>query len=536
LEELGNKWDLVAGSTTVNEFTREIEINNICRDSSGIIVDCSSGTLDPSTKKFTVKVSWPFFFGGSVEKIFHFSRYLGNTTWGQTTEVEFNQGETQGTVVTNNSGGEIVIDFSGCPGNWQNPQVCEEDNTPGQDGRDVFVQGDYVYMLSGGGSAFLIYDITDPENISRISSINLIARGFSLFVQGDFAYVAASHNKNELQIIDVSNKASPQIVATYDTPGKEDGLGISVFDNIVYLSTESGNGADFYTFDVDDPTNPTLLDSLDLSSSGHSIYSQGSYSYVATSHNNRELTIIDVSDPSNISITGSYDTPGNEDGLGIFVRSSSAFLTTNNGADDLFIINISTPSSPSLLSSLDLEGAGFDIFVDGDYVFVGTDSSSKEFQVIDVSVITSPFLFGFTDLADVIVGVFIEGFYAYISSLDNQGEFQIIKGGPGTGGDSSGTFISDSFDTGKSVGFNHLTWSTIKPVGTDIIFQIATSIDNSAWNYVGPDGTGSSFYNSPGAIPLNTVESRYIRFKATLSSDTQNVSPILENVTINYSP
>lgn len=536
LEELGNKWNLVLGSVEVDGFTKEIEIEGICRDPSGIIVDCSGGTLDPSIKKLTASVSWSFFFGGKVEKIFYFSRYLNNTTWVQTTETEFNQGETQGTIVTNASGGEVEIDFSGCPGNWQNPQVCEKDNTPRQEGKDVFVQGDFAYILTGGGSSFLIYDITDPENVSLISTTSVLAKGFSLFVKDDFAYVAASHNNNELQIIDVSNKASPQIVGNFNTPGREDGLGIFVSGNVVYMTAEAGGGADFFTFDVTDPTNPILLDSLDLASGGNSIYSLGNYAYVATDHDSRELTIIDVSDPSSIFITGSYDALGTEDGLGIFVRGSNAFLTTANGLDDLFILDISIPASPSPISSFDLEGAGFDVFVDVNFVFVGTDSPNKEFQVIDISTIATPSLFGSANLDDVVNGVFIKGFYAYIASRDNRAEFQVIKGGPGTGGDSSGTFISVSFDAGKSVGFNYLTWSATKPAGTDVIFQIATNNDNSAWNYVGPDGTGSTFYDSAGAIPLNTVEGRYIRYKATLSTDTQNVSPLLESVTINYSP
>ena len=536
LEEIGNKWSLVSGSNIVNDFTKEIEIGDICRNPSGVIVNCSSGTLDPSTKTITVKVSWSFFFGGNVEKIFHFSRYLDNTTWVQTTETEFNLGETQGTIVTNNAGGEVIINFSGCPGNWQNPQVCEEDNTPKQVGEDVFVQGDYAYMLGGGGTLFLIYDVSDPENVSLISTTSVLAKGFSLFVKDDFVYVAASHNNNELQIIDVSDKTSPQIVGTHNTPGREDGLGIFVSGSVAYMSAEAGGGADFFTFDVTDPTNPVPLDSLDLASSGNYVYTLGNYAYVATDHDSQELTIIDVTDPSNISITGSYDASGNEDGLGIFVRNNNAFLTTSNGADDLFIINISVPASPSLISSFDLEGSGFDVFVDGDYAFVGTDSSSKEFQVVDISTITSPFLFGSADLDDTVNGVFVKGFYAFIASRDNRAEFQVIKGGPGTGGDSSGTFISVSFDTGKSVGFNYLTWSATKPTGTDIIFQIATNNDNSTWSYVGPDGTSSTFYNLPGAIPLNIVEGRYIRYKATLSTDTQNVSPILESVVINYSP
>ena len=71
--------------------------------------------------------------------------------------------------------------------------------------------------------------------------------------------------------------------------------------------------------------------------------------------------------------------------------------------------------------------------------------------------------------------------------------------------------------------------------GVGIKFQIATNDDPSTWNFVGPDGTAGSYYNSAGAIPLNSVSARYFRFKAILTGDG-NETPILENITVNYSP
>ena len=535
LEQLGSAWNLVGGSEVVGDFTRQVEIKDACRDGNGILIECPAGTVDPSTKKIIVRVSWSVFFGGSVDTEIYFSRYLNNTTWVQTTESEFGGGTTQGTRVTNSSGGEVQLSLGGCSGNWKNPAVCKIDNTPGQDGRDIVVQGDYAYMLSGGGSAFLIYDISDPENFQPVSSLNLGAVGHSLFVQGNYAYLSTSHNSRELRIFNITNKSSPAAVGNYNAPGTADGLGIFAVGNTAYLSRSSGSGDDFFTLDVTNPASPVLLDSIDLASNGNSVYVSGNYAYVSTSHDSRELTVINISNPTNISLAGFYNTPGTADGLSMFIVGSTAYLTTGNGGDELYLLDVSNLSSISLISSLDLGGDAYDVFVSGSLAFVGTSNSSREFQVIDISTTGNPTLYGFTNLNGPVVGIYIVEPYAYLATQDNLAEFQTIKGGPGSGSTFSGTFESGTFDAGTNVGFNYLTWNAQEPPGTDIKFQIATNNDGATWNFVGPDATSSTFFENPGAIPLTLVNARYIRYKVTLVG-TATSTPILESVTINYSP
>jgi hypothetical protein len=99
----------------------------------------------------------------------------------------------------------------------------------------------------------------------------------------------------------------------------------------------------------------------------------------------------------------------------------------------------------------------------------------------------------------------------------------------------SGTFESDSFDAGASAVFNALSFTASQPSGTTIRLQIATNTDNSTWNYVGPDGTNGSYFTADGAIPLNTVDGRYIRYKAFLTGDG-SATPTLSDITITYSP
>lgn len=112
----------------------------------------------------------------------------------------------------------------------------------------------------------------------------------------------------------------------------------------------------------------------------------------------------------------------------------------------------------------------------------------------------------------------------------NGGEAQLTD----FSGQATGTAESVTFNAGRQVSFNRLLFTATIPSGTSLQLQIASNNDNATWNYVGPDGTGSTFYTASGDIPLSAVSGQYIRFKATLNAG-QNSTPVLEDVTITYS-
>jgi TRAP-type mannitol/chloroaromatic compound transport system substrate-binding protein len=102
-------------------------------------------------------------------------------------------------------------------------------------------------------------------------------------------------------------------------------------------------------------------------------------------------------------------------------------------------------------------------------------------------------------------------------------------------GQTSGSVVSTTFDAGSSVGFNYLNFTDTTPTGTSVQFQIASNNDNSTWNYVGPDGTNTTFYTSPGAIPLSAINGRYIRYQVNLTGSGGS-TPVIDDVTLTYSP
>lgn len=107
----------------------------------------------------------------------------------------------------------------------------------------------------------------------------------------------------------------------------------------------------------------------------------------------------------------------------------------------------------------------------------------------------------------------------------------------------SGELVSSVFDAGAAA-----NWSQIEILPTDqpvlagsnsVRFQIASSIDNTAtttWNFLGPDGTNSSFYTitNNNINPIHNGH-RYIRYKLFLSTDNPSVTPNISDFTISFS-
>ncbi len=107
----------------------------------------------------------------------------------------------------------------------------------------------------------------------------------------------------------------------------------------------------------------------------------------------------------------------------------------------------------------------------------------------------------------------------------------------GTAYYASGTLTSSTYDTGGASNFGNLAWTATTPAGTSIKFQIATNNDSATWNFKGPDGTAGTYYTSSGgSIWPGHDSDRYIKYKAFFDTTDASETPVLHDVSINYSP
>ena len=99
----------------------------------------------------------------------------------------------------------------------------------------------------------------------------------------------------------------------------------------------------------------------------------------------------------------------------------------------------------------------------------------------------------------------------------------------------SGNIISGVKDANPAAGFTPvwttLSWTATTPANTAIQLQAAASNSSSGpFNFVGPDGTASTFFTS-GASLAQFNGLRYLKYKAFLTSGVTTSTPVLNDVT-----
>lgn len=96
--------------------------------------------------------------------------------------------------------------------------------------------------------------------------------------------------------------------------------------------------------------------------------------------------------------------------------------------------------------------------------------------------------------------------------------------------------ISQTIDMGVSdANFYDLIFNSIQPLQTSVKIQLASNNDNSTWNFVGPDGTASSYYTLSD-VQINPVHNgnRYVRYKIILRTDDDSVAPTIQDLSFYF--
>ena len=581
-------WILSSGNETINDFQRQLVLSSVFRDTNGTIVT-SGGTLDPSTIKAIITVSWDHPLSSSVNTTIYLTR-RNNQTYTETTEVQFEQGTKTSVVVTNNGGGEVTLGSTGGYGDWCNPYLSMSSLDLPKSGVANAISAIEGQIATGTGEnasgvSYANILLDDPAYpIEVTAAISGTFDGYKtndVFIEQDCAYLGTDNNNKEVVIIDLTQKDVDdkyQEIGYYNLPGNRDGNTISVANNTGYVT----DGDKLYSFDlsIKSGSRPSKdSDGITLPNNATEIIIIGNYAYITINDNNNQLVIVDVSNPNNLIILDQISVAGAE-GKGLFINRTAtrAYLVTGSSENqrEFFIISIDQESSEyrQTLSSYDTNGMDPKgvITVSGPRAIV-VGVGAEEYQVINITHenLSLPDLLpqcGGMEINSGINGISTvfttsERAYSYIITGDQTSELKIVEGGPGAGGGAyslSGVFESQTFDVTSvssepQVAFNRLFTDINEPaLVTEIKMQVAIadpvagSCDSVNFDFVGPDKTDQSYFTSTGTsiienqIPFDNDNVGYenpgrcLRYKAFLSTQDETLTPILNEVVINFSP
>ncbi len=129
-------------------------------------------------------------------------------------------------------------------------------------------------------------------------------------------------------------------------------------------------------------------------------------------------------------------------------------------------------------------------------------------------------------------------------------QLKIIQGGPDGNYVDQGTYESSTLDAGYTTTFNRFVATSIIPSDQQTLqlqFAIADAVSGSCngANYVftGPDGNTNTYYSpTSGAIYLSSGGNGYVnpgrcfKYKVYMSTTDYNTTPVLQDISVNYSP
>ena len=266
--------------------------------------------------------------------------------------------------------------------------------------------------------------------------------------------------------------------------------------------------------DISNPANPTLIGTYNTSGAAYSVAVSGRYAYVVDYASG--LQIIDISNPATPTLTGTYDTSGNA--LGIAVSGRYAYVADD--ASGLQIIDISNPATPTLTGTYDTSDYSSGIAVSGRYAYVADGGSGL--QIIDISNPASPTLVGAYDTADYATGVTISGRYAYVTDGDlglnviniNGSEFSsLFAGALGTS--------QLAIDTDFTAGSNGIIRGGLN-VGHDAMIGGVLTITGTASSSLLSSGTHTALAVLSGRVAIGTTSPLA---KLDISTDSAGVTP-----------
>ncbi len=537
----GSTWALVPTAENILGFTRSIIISDFLRN----------GSVDPSTKKVDVSVSWNTPLSATASATIYLTRYLDNLLYSQNTEADFKTGTLSGTTVTNTSGGEVTLGAGG-QGDWCKPNLTIAALDLPKNGVAnalTAIEGRAFAGTGDNASGVSFANVNISNAIPPVATIGGTYDGFKtndIFGEPNYAYLATDNNSKEIEIINLTT--NPYTEAGYfNAPGSGNGNSVYTSGTVGYMT--SGNK--FYSFDLSSKSGSRpQLGSVTLAGTGNSIVVVGSYAYVAIGGAAAELQIINIANPSSISIVGQADVNG-QAAKDVFVNSTGtrAYLVTATSASqrEFFIIDTATKTgNRPTVGSYDTNGMdpkGVTLVTGNRAIVVG--HSAEEYQTINIATESAPIRCGGLNIDSGINGLasVVEqdgDAYSYIITGDSSSELKIIAGGPGGQYASSGTYESAFFDPGYSTAFNRLDVTYTKPANTNITFQVAIadpvsgSCANANYVFVDPDSTGAIPFNDDGVGYENPA--RCFKYRAYLSTSDFSSTPILEQVIVNYSP
>jgi len=299
--------------------------------------------------------------------------------------------------------------------NPANPQFVREiTNVDDLEGDGGTVAGNRLYLVHGT-KGISIWDISQPDNPQRLGSLDTPGIARSVAVSGNYAFISEGRwfdpgaEKGYLRVVDVSNPANPQIVASVDVGDDNPWFPLALDSANNRLFVGLSDRSRTVVYNISNPINPVEVwrgegrfGGADFSArrlvtspsdgmfivwdiSGATPNRLGEHgialqpvvvalkdNYIVTNSKNG-LVVFNVANPSQPQLVKHLPLQGFQMSSGRLVFAGDVGIYSHGigNTNNLFFLNFADPTSPQILESYFLSDGIYALAIVGDYLYVG---------------------------------------------------------------------------------------------------------------------------------------------------------------------
>ena len=274
----------------------------------------------------------------------------------------------------------------------------------------IAVKGDYLYLTStSGGDGIYIYDVSNPYSPVRVSNtFTVSATARAPVTYKNVLYFLVEDGSNpEMHAYDISD---PTNLTSFTTPmvtrdiagGNNRGRSMYQHGGTLYVGANTSTSSDeFFSYDVTNTGAITLLDSEDITQDPtvFDVFVRSGFAYLGTSNNANEMTVYNVSDPSDLRVHTTFGAQGPGDAYGVRQAGTGYYLARElNGGKEIVMATGSGGHQSGSTYWYDTYYTVGSVDVDpvGCYSFWGTNDATDQFEIRDARNTTLPVQKAFT--------------------------------------------------------------------------------------------------------------------------------------------
>ncbi|HSD62192.1 MAG TPA: T9SS type A sorting domain-containing protein [Ignavibacteriaceae bacterium] len=283
-----------------------------------------------------------------------------------------------------------------------------------------FIQGSGNYVYLTRNSEFSILDVSDPASVQYVTGYEIPGFIYDVSVSGNYAYTGS----NGFRVMDISDSTHPVQVGYADIPG--DNVEAAGNSLVVYCPQSMTANNTVHIMDVSDPANPQSIASYTCPVMTGDLVVRDTLAYIACWWDG--VRIFNFANPSSLVQTAHtmgwtqggiagvdwcYAQAVAVEGNYLYIIDYGPFETDDTYG--LYIMDITDPSNPYLINRFQgITSHGVDLSVKNSIVYIADGYGGVE--IVNVADPLNPSVIGYVGLPDGATGIKVVDNYAYVSN------------------------------------------------------------------------------------------------------------------------